>query len=142
MPTLDINGVSMNKDRAWQVRLSMARLLASPPTRNNNQLLPYADGQVAMDQWYDQAVIDMAVDVYGFKDSAGAAHSNRFDGMVANALYLRTNVFSVKGLVPAVLHLSSGDLTADVQVRNDQVSDIGGALVITFDLIIPEGQFS
>lgn len=142
MPTLDINGISMNKDRAWQVRGSMARLLAAPPKRRPDVTLPYVDGRPSFDQYYDQAVHDLAVDVYGFKDSSGSAHANRWDGMIANALYLRTNVFSLKGLVPAVLHLSSGDLTADVQVANDQVSDIGGALVITFDLIIPEGQFS
>src|SRR5688572_5459131 len=104
MPYLEVNGISLEKTGAWHAGRSLARLLSSPPKRNNNQTLPYVDGQIDFDQQYDQAIHDLSVNVQGFKDYAGAAHSSHSAGLVANTLYLRTNVFSLKTTVPAVFH--------------------------------------
>lgn len=142
MATLDLNSISMNKPGAWNAGRSLASLLQAADKRGDNLLLPYVPGRVSLDQEDDQSVRDLSLVVQGFKDHAGATHSSHSAGLIANALYLRTNIFSVKTTMPAVFHTSSGDLSATVQVRNDVVTDIGGVFVITFDLIIPAGAFA
>lgn len=143
MASLDLNSISLDKPGAWHAGRSLARLLAAAPKRGENPDLPYFDGRpVVGDQYDDQAVHDLSLNVQGFKDYAGSTHASHSAGLIANTLYLRTNIFSVKTTMPAVFHLPSGDLTATVQVRNEVVSDLGGVFVITFDLIIPAGAFA
>lgn len=142
MSYLTLNSINLNIPGAWKADRSLARLLQAPPKRHRNQTAPYVDGTLDFDQHYDQGVFDLSMKVFGQNNYAGSAHSSFSTGLIANLLYLRTNIFSLKTLMPAVLTLDgNGTLVADVQVANDVVADIGGAAVVTFDLIVPSGWF-
>lgn len=145
MTTLDLNGVSTDVPGAWHIDRSLVRLLGAPAKRGENTAAPYALGRIAHPQWPDQLVVDLSMNVFGLRDSAGAPHSDPSAGLIANLLYLRDNIFAadttVTATIPAVLHLPGGDRVADVQVANDLAVDRGGVVTITFDLIVPAGGF-
>lgn len=144
MSHLVINGVTLNTPGAWKIDRSLAQLLGAPSKRTELVAHPYVDGETAFDQYYRGSVFDLALKVQGSKDYSGASHSVYSEGLLKNALYLRTNIFSVKTPMAAALHLdgvTGSPLEADVLVENDVAADVGGVIVITFDLIVPSGWF-
>lgn len=140
MSHLVLNSINTDIPGAWRIDRSLGRLLAAPPKRDRNEPMAYVDGTVPDDQFFDPGVYDLTMNVRGERDATGAAHGSFSAGLIENLLYLRTNIFMVKTLMPAVLHLDgNGTLVGDVQTANEVIADLGGYAVITFDLIVPDG---
>jgi hypothetical protein len=140
---LTLNGINLDLDGAWRINRSLVRLLGGAKKRNSNIPMPYVHGRVAYTPWRDQVVYDLELNVFGKKDSVGAAHASVEAGKLENLAYLYDMIGEDEGItMPAVLHLATGNRSADAQVANWLPVDLGAMAVITFDLIVPAGAFS
>lgn len=143
---LTIDSQSLDIVGAWEHDLSLGRLLGAVQTRGENRLIPNLVGRRAYLMRPDEVVVDMQLEVYGDKDSAGAAHANVYAGLSANLVYLREFVLGTYAAATqtAVLEVPGGDqFTTEVQILNWQIANHGVTVArIIYDLRIPSGTWT
>jgi len=143
---LTIASQSLDITGAWEHNMSLTRLIGTAQSRGSNRLIPNNAGRTAYAILRDEVIVDLELEIYGVKNSAGAAHANEFDGLTANMAYLYD--FVLDGMASgaaatraATLELpNSRTFTADVQILNWRVvrQDVLVAYV-SYDLRIPGG---
>jgi len=139
---LEVDGLSLKLDGAWQIDRSLSRLKGGPPKRGQNTIVPGVAGRLDNPKRLDEGVYDLVMLVKGRKDRLGAPYADEVAGKILNLDYLETRLYEPTGTLAAVLYMPDASTqTGDVQFDNWTVAkDEGAVATVTFDLIVPAGR--
>lgn len=138
---LEVDGLSLLIDGAWQVNRSLLRLMSGPAKKGENTSIPGLAGRLDNEHLADETPYDLELLVKGRNNHAGVPYADDVAGKILNLKYLRTRLAEPTGTFAAELTLpDASTLTGDVQVANWMVArDDGAVATVTFDLIVLQG---
>lgn len=145
---LIVDGQSLDIPGAWKHNRSLRRLRDTIASRGENRVISKVPGRRAYAPILDQTIVDLELDVFGRKDSAGIDHADTLDGLDENMDYLsdwvRAHIDGATATWPATLETKSGrTYSGNVQLRNWQVAqEEVTKVVIGYDVIIPAGTWT
>jgi hypothetical protein len=140
---VELAGVPLNTP-AWELT-NIHVLLAPPPTRGSNVVIPGANGTKPRRRRITERSVSLELYLFGTSDAEGVAHADPNLGLLINIATLQALVLTppptASSTITATVHWQGASATGDVQVVGMEIGEKVNPVTVTatIDLIIPQG---